>query len=75
MSFNTVQNPHMKKSEVRVINAPVWVFCAPPGSNDGCAVVVSSFRFPNSPDNSVNSNAVIVPHCGAREKSFLEEIA
>jgi len=37
--------------------------------------VVSILRFPNSPDNSVNSNAVIVPHCGAREKSFLEEIA
>jgi len=39
MSFKTVQKPHMKKREVRVIKAPVCVFCAPLTSGDGSAVV------------------------------------
>jgi hypothetical protein len=64
----------MKKREVRVINAPVWVFCAPLGSNEGGAVVVSIRWVLNSPGSSSNSNAVIVPQCGAGEKLFLRGI-
>src|SRR5882762_10428830 len=74
MSFKTVQKPHMKKSEVRVMSAPVWVFSGALPSETGRAVVFSMDWVLNSPGKSLNSNAVIVPQCGPREKSFLREI-
>jgi len=64
----------MKKREVRVINAPVWVLCVPLGSIEGCAVAFSIGSGLSSPVNSLNPNAVIVPQSEAREKSFLKEI-
>jgi hypothetical protein len=64
----------MKKREVSVISAPVWVFCAPVTSGNGRAVVVSILWLLSSPGSSLNSNDVIVPQCGPGEKSFLRGI-